>query len=136
MHDEDNAIGLRVQNPIGDSFIAYGDKRLLDRENHKNLNLTIQAVQASADEVFAAWESKTVISFDNFTAWEFAPTLASARGAQELAPLFLSGKGPPRRDTLANRREWKYTTYYTFGGTLFKIGLGKLWNYPIKLDPK
>ena len=30
MHDEDNAIGLNVENPRGEKFRAFGDKRLLN----------------------------------------------------------------------------------------------------------
>src|SRR5690242_3558348 len=88
MHDEDNAIGLSVKNPMGRSWHTYGDKRLLDKEDVANKNETWNAVRTSADEIFQAWKTKTVPPYPSYGAWKWAPILSEVHNNQLIAPLF------------------------------------------------
>ena len=66
MHDEDCAIGLSVRNPGGEWWTCYGDKRALDEVAADNLKRCVAAVQASANEIYAAYTSKTIPSPSNY----------------------------------------------------------------------
>ena len=57
MHDEDNKYGLRVQNKRGDKWIAYGDGMLLKEESESNLEIALEAVQKSSDQVYRAYKN-------------------------------------------------------------------------------
>jgi hypothetical protein len=134
MHDEDNAIGLSVQNPNGTAWTMYGDKRLLDRVDVTNRNLVIAAVQTSADEIFEAWFMQRVPNPSSYRAWYFAPTLASARAyTQVLAPLFTFEAIPRRRSVIANRRQYIFTSDYWYWSTSLACATSGLWNYPITI---
>ena len=60
MHDEDNKFGLRVTNERGDKWISYGDGLLLERNNEKNFQLAVEAVQKSVNQVYEAYQSSKV----------------------------------------------------------------------------
>ena len=132
MHDEDNAIGLIVQNPGGDTWNIYGDKRALDEVDADNLKRCVAAVQASADEVWAAFWTGVVPDPSEYKAWTFAPTLDSARGHQVLSTLFTFELG--RRQDITQRREWAFTTNWWFWSTALDCKLSGWWNYPITID--
>lgn len=78
MYDEDNAIGISVKNPNGQTWIACGDKCALDSADEQNKKLCISVFQASADEIYHAYQAKQVLTTS--AAWNDAPTLESARG--------------------------------------------------------
>lgn len=84
MHDEDNAIGLHVQNPRGESWTAYGDMRLRDKVALDSSNMCHAALQTSVDEIYAAWKIHQVPDPAAYAALSFAPTLASAQGSKNL----------------------------------------------------
>lgn len=132
MHDEDNAIGLSVKNPAGETWTAYGDKRGLDEENNDNMVRCLKALQVSADEIYSAWKSKTAPSKSNYGAWTQAPTLESAKGLQILAPLFIDKNN--RRSTITNRRNWSFTTNWSFFKTALDCVNSGWWKYPITID--
>jgi len=132
MHDEDNAIGLSVKNPSGDSWVAFGDKRALDKVNAEGRKRCVAAVQASADEIYEAYKTKAVPDSSQYKAWTHAPTLESARAPQLLAPLFtFDGK---RRETIKNRRAHEFTSDWTYAFTLAEIKWSGWFNYPITID--
>lgn len=131
MHDEDNAIGLAVESPSGAKWIMYGDKRFHDQVNKDNKTYCQRAVQASADEIYECWKSKKVPSISSFQAWTYAPTLASARGNQLLAPLFRFDK--TRRDDIKKRKVWKFTSLYTYVTSAIQCQTSGLWKYPITI---
>ena len=134
MHDEDNAIGLDVVNPKGSSWHMYGDKRLLDKADLENRNLVIQAVQASADEIFQAWSTQQMPAPNSYQAWQYAPTLDSARATtQALATLFTFENPPQRRLDIKKRREWQFTLDYWYSSTAIACNTSGLWKYPITL---
>lgn len=131
MHDEDNAIGLSVKNPAGETWTAYGDKRALDLENDDNKKRCLKALQVSTDEIYNVWKNKTKPSKSNYGAWAHAPTLESARGQQTLAPLI---KDKQRRATIKNRRDWSFTSSWKFASTALKCINSGWWKYPITID--
>ncbi|OJD33041.1 phosphatidylcholine-hydrolyzing phospholipase c [Diplodia corticola] len=132
MHDEDCAIGLSVTNPAGESWQAFGDKRLLAKENKDNKERCLVAIQASADEVFQAYKDGKAPSPDSYKAWTHACTLDSAHGSQELAPLFK--KDEYRRKDVTHRREWEFTQDWWVWSTAMKIWKSGWWKYPITID--
>ncbi|KEP48958.1 phosphatidylcholine-hydrolyzing phospholipase C [Rhizoctonia solani 123E] len=137
MHDEDNAIGLSVNNSLGQSWTCYGDKRALDVEDEENLKYCVAAVQASADEVYTAYISKTTPEPSSYKAWTIAPTLESALGPQTLAPLFKyqdNMKDIDRRDVIENRRLHNLTSSWWYASTALKCKTDGWWKYPITID--
>ena len=138
MHDEDCAIGLAVQDPSGTKWMAYGDKRALDAVDADNLKRCVSAVQASADEVYAAYTSKKVPNPNDYKAWTIAPTLESAYSIQTLAPLFkyqdASQQTVERRKVIENRRLRDLITNWWFWSTAAECKTSGWWNYPITMD--
>jgi len=137
MHDEDNAIGLDVVDPQGAKWKMYGDKRLLDSEDDENRKRCQAAVQTSANEIFAAWKSGTIPPTESYGAWQYAPTLESARAnTQELAPLFTFEDPPQRRADIKERRKWSFTSNYWYATTYAWCIASGLWKYPIHIETK
>jgi len=133
MHDEDNAIGLRVENPDGESWECYGDKRAFDREAAENLKRCVAAVQASAGEIYTAYSTRRAPLPSNYAVWRMAPTLESARStSQALATLFTFDMGK-RRD-VKKRRVWEFTTSWWFWSTALECKTSGYWDYPIVLS--
>ena len=130
MHDEDNAIGLNVQNPKQQSFKAFGDKRLLSPDDSTNLAACTSAVSASAHEIYDAWHTGQVPAA--YAAWQFAPTLASALDveAQELKPLFVDGQVIGRRSNVLDRTDPNLTTDYQYWRTALECLTSGRWKYP------
>ena len=52
MHDEDS---LHARNPLGESWVVYGNSRLLEDANKQNLKEYYAALTVSTNEVFEAW---------------------------------------------------------------------------------
>jgi hypothetical protein len=115
----------------------YGDKRLLDAVNADNKTRCLRAVQVSADEIFTAWSTQTMPSISTYQAWQYAPTLTSARANNQLlAPLFTFEQTPQRRADVGHRRQWKFTLDYWYWSTYILCVKSGLWNYPITLGPE
>ena len=138
MHDEDCALGLRVINPKGESWMAFGDGRLLDKADEDNKAHCLSALRASVAEVFTAWRTKKVPDMP-YAAWQEAPTLESARAeTQALAPLFtMDGEV---REVIKDRTVWKHqkkpvgeleVAWYT--KIAAQCQLSGLWKYPMSL---
>lgn len=133
MHDEDCAIGFTVKNPAGESWECYGDKRGLDGAAAENTKRCVAAVQASADEIYAAYSTERVPSPSVYAAWRIAPTLESARStSQVLAKLFTSNL--ERRQDIGERRVWKFKTDWWFWSTAAECEASGYWKYPITLN--
>jgi len=58
VHDEDSHYGLNVENERGDRWSCYGDERYFDRENQRNSQLCEEAVKASIQEIYQAYQAK------------------------------------------------------------------------------
>lgn len=91
-HNEDNHDGLHFSNARGEKWTAYGDGKELDEVNAQNLALAIAAVQASAHEVFAAYDSGVATVPSPAAALQYIPKLdfsaKPAPGGPDHAPLF------------------------------------------------
>lgn len=120
MHDEDSKFGLNVRNGTGDHWRGYGDKRYFDAIDSANRVQVNQAVQVSADEVFAAYLSGTVTVPDNFGALKKTPDLqAVLNPANNFSPLFrVEGSKVLRRKDVNNLNDtatvddwWGWSTY-------------------------
>ena len=55
MHDGDNAIGISVKNPGGESWMLYGDKRALDYVDEDNKKRSVTAVHQYRQERHLIW---------------------------------------------------------------------------------
>ena len=133
MHDEDCAIGFRVSNPAGESWDCYGDKRALDKADAENLKRCVEAVQASADEIYTAYSTKKAPSPSAYAAWEIAPTLESARSTSQLLAKLFTFESERRQD-IKKRRVWDFKTNWWFPTTAAECKISGYWNYPITLD--
>jgi hypothetical protein len=120
MHDEDSKFGLNVSNGNGDRWRAYGDKRYFDAIDSANRAQVNQAVQVSADEVFAAYLSGTAPSAGSFTALKKLPDLQTVLNpAGNFSPLFkVEGNKVLRRKDVNNLNDtatvddwWGWSTY-------------------------
>lgn len=132
MHDEDNAIGIMVKNPAGESWMSYGDKRALDDVDTDNKDRCVDAVQASADEIYTAYTTRQAPQPADYQAWTFAPTLESANSTnQTLAPLFTFQN--ERRAVIENRTQWNYTNNWWHWSTVLECQTSGLWNYPMSI---
>lgn len=139
MHDEDCALGLTVADPKGNKWQAYGDKRLLDKDNLQNLLKCQVAMLESAREVYDAWDTKTITPTADFKALAIAPTKESAFSTtQTLAPLFKYGpKGIyedlQRRQELKDRRIWRFKSNWWAATTVAETYSSGLWDYPMHM---
>ncbi|MDR6606933.1 phospholipase [Pseudomonas synxantha] len=120
MHDEDSKFGLNVRNGDGDQWRAYGDKRYFDAIDSINRMHVNQAVQASADEIFAAYLSGIAPSPGNFAALKKLPDLQAALNpVGNFSPLFkVEGSKVLRRKDVNNLNDtatvddwWGWSTY-------------------------
>ena len=111
MHDEDCAIDLNVKNRRGDHWKAYGDKRILDTVDDKSKKIRMEAVQPSANEVYAVWKGGVVPTSDKFDFQDLVPVLdEDVIKNQDLAALLkVSVNETLRRATLFDRRAANYT---------------------------
>ena len=143
MHNEDSAIGLSVSNPAGDTWICYGDKRLLDKDDIFNKVRCKAAVQASADEVYQAFINRKMPEKVG-KAWEHAPTVESACdiSRQELSPLF-TPDGQLRNNIIDRKDKGHHAVPKVLGFPIpltiwftdiaADCALSGLWNAPIKM---
>ncbi|WP_460163365.1 phospholipase [Pseudomonas sp. S2_F03] len=120
MHDEDSKFGLNVRNGNGDQWRAYGDKRYFDAIDSANRVQVNQAVQLSADEIFATYLSGVAPSPSNFSALKKLPDLqAVLNPAGNFSPLFrVEGSKVLRRKDVNNLNDtatvddwWGWSTY-------------------------
>ncbi|UDI93762.1 MULTISPECIES: phospholipase [Pseudomonas] len=118
MHDEDSKFGLKVRNGHGEQWRAFGDKRYFDATDADNRKQVSQAVQDSADEVYAAYSSGSVPT--TFNALQRVPDLTAVLDpANNFSPLFrLQGNKVLRRKDVNNLNDtttvddwWGWSTY-------------------------
>lgn len=90
MHDEDNFLGLHCANVAGESWKAFGDKRMFEDENKDNCQRMRACLQASADEVYESWKQRKIAATEpaNFAAWKHTPTMESLYSHRNHSPLF------------------------------------------------
>lgn len=127
---------MRVGDPSGKTWAIYGDKRLLDIEDDENRARCMNAVQASANEIWAAYKGNSP-QYPNYSAWQHAPVLpGSQENNQALAELFRF-EDAYRRTPLTHRRmdsSVTYTNDYWYWSTYAAAQKSGCWNYPITMD--
>lgn len=109
MHNEDNHAGLHVHNQRGNHWIAMGDKNYFDKTNDANRELLGQALQASADEVFAVYQHND--SQDNVLDYIPQADEVGEHATQDISSLFFWDTKTNkllRRKDISNvyNREW------------------------------
>ncbi|MGY2438839.1 phospholipase [Pseudomonas sp. SDO52101_S400] len=118
MHDEDSKFGLKVRNARGEQWRAFGDKRFFEAADTDNRNQVNQAVQDSADEVYAAYSSGNVPT--TFNALQRLPDLTLVMSlTNNFSPLFrVQGNKVLRRKDVNNLNDtatvndwWGWSTY-------------------------
>ncbi|KAL1755118.1 hypothetical protein FB107DRAFT_179060, partial [Schizophyllum commune] len=117
MHTEEAYLGLFVSNPAGERWVVYGSERALEEAARDNLQRCVAAVQASIDEVYAAFTTKDIVAQNDYKAWIIAPVSASIWQEKNFAPLFKCRDGVSkdllRRQDIGNRRKNHYTKDWT-----------------------
>lgn len=122
MHDEDSKYGLVMRNAQGDTWRGYGDKRYFDTIDAANRKQISQALQASANEVFQAFNSGALPVPDSYGALRVAADLQAVVDSQvagNFAPLFALRNGKLlRRADVNNLNDqnqidswWGWSTY-------------------------
>jgi len=126
MHDEDSYNGLVVQNANGDTWTAYGDKRLNDAVNVKNFGFAKMAVTTSLAEIAAA--VRTGSPAGKFTALYLVPMLnvvTNRADSRNWSPLYvLDNSGPKVRDTLDDLRCRYWTSTFSYTSTYSRMPTG------------
>ncbi len=110
MHDEDCRVGLTVHNAAGSTWVAYGDKRLLDAATGANREMAKNATQVSADDVWNAYQGGP----QQYSALALIPDLAKVVDVstrENFSPLFLLQNGSAdRRNDVTNRNDYSWTS--------------------------
>lgn len=126
MHDEDCYNGLVVQNANGDSWTAYGDKRLNDPPNHINFTIAQAAVQMSLEEVVNAVTTRDPAPV--FGALSLIPTLSAVTDRLNPAnwsPLYVVDNGAPKvRDELNDLTCRLWTSNFLYISTYSRVPAG------------
>ncbi|MFJ2540555.1 phospholipase [Pseudomonas sp. NPDC087614] len=120
MHDEDSKFGLSVRNAYGDQWRAFGDKRYFEATDADNRQQVNQAVQASEDEVFAAYLSGKMPVPSAFSALQRLPDLTAVLNPANNFPALFRTQGSKvlRRRDVNNLNDtatvddwWGWSTY-------------------------
>jgi hypothetical protein len=74
MHDEDNYTGLWLKNGPGQVWKAYGDGSYFDVKSEDNREAIKDALQASVDEVYKAYQTGIVPKYRDFKALKLVGT--------------------------------------------------------------
>ncbi|HLX51728.1 MAG TPA: hypothetical protein VKS82_25655 [Streptosporangiaceae bacterium] len=125
MHDEDCHHGLNVSNKAGNSWVAYGDKRLLDSVSADNRAMAVEAVQASATDVWKAYTGAPPEVLNS--ALNYIPDLEKVGDVttrKNFSPLFrLQGSVAARRNDVTNRQDYTWTDDW-WGWSTYALLLG------------
>lgn len=116
--------------PKQQQFKAFGDKRLLIPDESTNLAACNSTVTTSAGEIYDAWHTGQFPA--QYTAWQFAPTLASALNveAQILKPLFVDGQVIGWPSNILDCTDLSLTTEYQYWRTALECLTSGRWKYP------
>jgi len=124
MHEEENFNGLRVHNVRGDQWIAYGDKSYFNPKNNKHKDLLEETLQASANQIFAAFQQGTTQIYDNIYTLIPQPDEIENTGKLDISPLFYwdskSSQLMLRNDT-TNLYDRHWTSAWWGWSTLIKL---------------
>lgn len=113
MHNEDNDAGLQVSYKKDTSWKCYGDSMLLDPKGKATLQQCLNALRQSVQEVYDAYQKKTLISPNQYSAWDYAPQENIGEKGNH-APMFIwmpgkkriyQRKGPDKLQ--GNKDDWR-----------------------------
>jgi len=116
MHDNDNGMGLEVQNAKGEQWRSYGDGCLNIPQNIDNKNRQIKTLTISAQEVFEAYKTSTLRGGDGkitkiFDVASEVPSnakltdLAWSKANGNSAPMFYADWDAAQKKTIVKRRK-------------------------------
>lgn len=88
MHNEENRFGLHLHNQRGDHWIGYGDRFYFEDKNKDNRDKLHEALQLSADEIFAAYITGVTTKPDKVLDLIPVPDETPATAKEDIAPLF------------------------------------------------
>lgn len=123
MHGEENAYGLHVHNQRGDNWVAYGDKSYFSPQTSEHRRILHEALQTSADEVFAAYQSGS-IQASRVPDLIPQPDEAANSANQDVSPLFYWDKNTQtlmRRETMSNYYDRHWTSSWWGWSTLLEL---------------
>lgn len=122
MHDEDNYAGLWLKNADGQVWKAYGDGSFFDIKSEDNRYAIKEALQASVNEVYKAYDSGAIPKFKNFRSLQLVgePLDSSSDFVTKIAnpyALFVIGKEWPQvRKSYSNNGKGEYQNITSFTG--------------------
>ncbi len=133
MHDEDNYAGLWLKDANGDVWNAFGDGSFFDVKSLDNRQAIREALQASVDEIYKAFDTGSLTKYKDFSAMkQVGVPLPSGNDLnKELVnpyPLFRMGKNdwPEVRKNYYDNAvgDYQAITQATGGTSFYKSDLG------------
>lgn len=124
MHAEENQRGLHVHNARGDRWIAYGDKTYFKETSETHKRILLEAMQISADQVFAAYQQGTAVVEDDLGSLIPYPDETGDKANLDLSPLFYwdnSTKTLYRRTDMTNEFDRHWTSSWWGWSTLAEL---------------
>ncbi len=124
MHDEDCAFGLKVENEAGDNWTAYGDKRFFDPANGRNKDICVQAIKASAADIYASFQSRKPPTPPGPQRYvpKFEELTKNPTNSENPAAMFIAeSRGVERRSNLGARTAYKWTWWWNAIATLNEL---------------
>jgi hypothetical protein len=126
MHREDNQQGLTVSNRRGDTWKAYGDAYYLDPRNQQNIALLQEAMQTSANEIYAAFNTGKIPTENKVFALipDLDKLLDRSNHQTNLSPLFYwdeKNKVVQRRSHLNDMHNFEWTSFWVGWETLLEL---------------
>lgn len=124
MHNEENRFGLHVHNQRGDHWIAYGDRFYFEDKNKDNRDKLHEALQLSADEIFSAYLTGTMPTYDGVLDLISEPDETPATAKNDIAPLFYwdeSSQKVLRRVDMTNAYDNEWTDAWWGWSTLSEL---------------
>lgn len=119
MHDEDDALGVEVENLAGAHWKAYGDHYYLEAKNDVSSEILNQALQVSLDEVQAAYDHGVLPSGDSVS--QLIPRLATPSDTYPMFNFDVKSNTLTRRKSLNDVHSAETTTHWSGIGTLLAL---------------
>lgn len=88
MHNEENSNGLHVHNGNNDYWVVYGDRSYLNAESVDNRRILNEALQLSAKQIFAAYQSGQMTDDNAVFAFVPMPNETGDTANVDISPLF------------------------------------------------